>query len=382
MTTFIAKAKQVGQLIGCWWLLCAAVPVVVAENTTPATVFRVNGGTDGAWTNQVGLSGWLTVEVTNLSAQEQMVAGRDKSKLVLFLDDTPLKGLCTDVFLATNTGRAMLRFHLQRTDTTRSDWAALLGRPHHFSKIVQVSVGFGDSLKLPVADGGSNEITFVVIHERRFWACLTVCVLLAVGVWLLGRYSEAVRDDGPLPPDGKLRPYSLARWQMAFWFVLVVPGFLFLWIVTGAHDTLTQSILVLMGVSASTAVFAHAQNAGKQSRGPLGELQNRRQMLLAKSSLAWDEQEELEKIGERIKSLAKVSVNFIQDVLTDDVGMSFHRFQMFVWTIVLGLIYLAEVYQNLAMPDFSDTLLGLMGISSGTYLGFMLTEKPTTKGGS
>jgi hypothetical protein len=31
------------------------------------------------------------------------------------------------------------------------------------------------------------------------------------------------------------------------------------------------------------------------------------------------------------------------------------------------------------MPDFSGTLLGLMGISSGTYLGFMLTESLQAK---
>ena len=51
---------------------------------------------------------------------------------------------------------------------------------------------------------------------------------------------------------------------------------------------------------------------------------------------------------------------------------------MFVWTLVLGIIFIASVYNNLSMPEFSSTLLGLMGISSGTYLGFKVPEKTAT----
>jgi hypothetical protein len=47
---------------------------------------------------------------------------------------------------------------------------------------------------------------------------------------------------------------------------------------------------------------------------------------------------------------------------------------MVSWTIVLGIIFISSVYRNLAMPEFSGTLLTLMGISSGTYLGFKIPE--------
>jgi hypothetical protein len=59
---------------------------------------------------------------------------------------------------------------------------------------------------------------------------------------------------------------------------------------------------------------------------------------------------------------------FLDDILTDEHGLSVHRFQIFVWTIVLGIIFLISVLQDLVMPEFSATLLGLMGISSATYL--------------
>ncbi len=34
-----------------------------------------------------------------------------------------------------------------------------------------------------------------------------------------------------------------------------------------------------------------------------------------------------------------------------------------VWTVVLGFVFVTEVYQSLAMPAFSATLLALMGIT-------------------
>lgn len=50
--------------------------------------------------------------------------------------------------------------------------------------------------------------------------------------------------------------------------------------------------------------------------------------------------------------------------------MSFHRFQIIVWTLVLGVVFCSEVLTKLGMPNFGSTLLILMGVSSGTYLGF------------
>jgi hypothetical protein len=49
---------------------------------------------------------------------------------------------------------------------------------------------------------------------------------------------------------------------------------------------------------------------------------------------------------------------------------------MMAWTIILGLVFVASVWSNFTMPDFSATLLGLMGISSGTYVGFKLSSSP------
>ena len=67
------------------------------------------------------------------------------------------------------------------------------------------------------------------------------------------------------------------------------------------------------------------------------------------------------------------------DLLSEDEGsgrvIAFHRFQIVAWTLVLGVVFFSEVKTKLAMPEFNSTLLTLMGISSGTYLGFKISAK-------
>src|SRR5262249_10534040 len=72
--------------------------------------------------------------------------------------------------------------------------------------------------------------------------------------------------------------------------------------------------------------------------------------------------------------VAKKSQGLI-DILCDETGVSFHRLQVVIWTLVLTLIFVFSVYRRLDMPDFDNQLLALMGISNGTYLGFKLPEK-------
>jgi len=45
------------------------------------------------------------------------------------------------------------------------------------------------------------------------------------------------------------------------------------------------------------------------------------------------------------------------------------------WTLVLGIIFVSSFYEGLQMPEFSTTLLGLMGISAGTYVSLKFPEK-------
>jgi hypothetical protein len=63
-----------------------------------------------------------------------------------------------------------------------------------------------------------------------------------------------------------------------------------------------------------------------------------------------------------------VSLNFIDDILTEDRGISLQRLQMVIWTVALVGVFIYTAWNTLAMPEFSETLLGLMGVSSASYL--------------
>jgi len=93
-----------------------------------------------------------------------------------------------------------------------------------------------------------------------------------------------------------------------------------------------------------------------------------------------DSRARLALVNQQLQSISPASTaghsqGLLRDILRDGSGYSFHRFQIFAWTIVLGIIFVSSVYNNLTMPEFSTTLLGLMGISSGTYIGFKFPEK-------
>jgi hypothetical protein len=166
----------------------------------------------------------------------------------------------------------------------------------------------------------------------------------------LATHTNILREPGPSSEPGSYRPYELGRVQTAFWFFIVSTSYLCIWLITGDLDTITPSVLALLGISAVTSLVPHLTGAPGNDIGqpvaPVGGLTN-----------------------------ATLSRGLFTDVISDSNGYSFHRFQMVLWTILLGIIFVASVYDNLAMPRFSGPLLALMGISAGTYLGFELLGK-------
>ena len=73
---------------------------------------------------------------------------------------------------------------------------------------------------------------------------------------------------------------------------------------------------------------------------------------------------------------SSVSQGFWKDIVSDKTGrVALDRLQMVVWSVLLGGLYLHSVLVYVTMPDFSATLLGLMGLSSGTYVGFKMPAR-------
>ena len=98
----------------------------------------------------------------------------------------------------------------------------------------------------------------------------------------------------------------------------------------------------------------------------------------AAQNLAAATKEKEERLSQ-LKKLNNQSENFVVDILSDANGVSFHRFQIAAWTLVLGIICGIQVWEVLAMPEFNGSLLALLGISAGTFVG-LKTQEATTPG--
>ena len=329
----------------------------------------------------VSLGDIVALRVDNvLGLIEQGVACKD---LRLFMDGTELGGIAPS---SCDPPGGYIRFRLVRTPRDRDAWRTLLGSPNGEPRRVSVSLGLSDGRQ--ATRGDDAYLYLVAVPPWEFWTFLAV-VAAACFAFFRSRLPEMLRDRQYEVGPGESRPFSLARCQMAFWFFLVISAYLFLWLVLGELDTITQSVLVLLGIGSGTALGASFIDTGKQAEASeaRGKLALARRDLIALEARraavgAADLKAEEVVLAERAESLERKaagvkggSQGFWLDVLSDSDGISLHRFQIVVWTVVLGLIFCVSVYRDLAMPAFSVTLLALMGVSSGTYLGFKVPER-------
>lgn len=134
-----------------------------------------------------------------------------------------------------------------------------------------------------------------------------------------------------------LGPYSLARTQMAFWLFLTLAGFIFLWLTMGLYlGLITSGILVLLGINAATGLASIKMNDDKD--------------------------------------MHSTSKSFLTDIISDGEGPTLHRVQVVAWTIVLGIIFVWNVFWNFNFVNFDTNLLLLVGVAQSMYLGFKWQE--------
>ena len=349
---------------------------------------------------ECALSKSITVTVNNLSGL-LTEAKNELAKIILYLNGYPMKGI-TPRLAGGNSDQIV--FDLKRTPESEKSWDSLLGRPKGFSKYITITVG----LENKPLDTDITKYSLNVIHGNWFGIYVAILGLSIALFVMLAIYSDMLRDAGPQPAGinrrGKpnRRPFSLARTQMAVWFFLVIASYVFIWMVTTAYGTLTSSVLALIGISAITMLGATIIDFNK--RNETDSLLKTRQLEEAKLqaeianlSAALNATPSPANLDNVKKELAEKTVRlnqvhgeiqgfsstvssvtsegFFIDILSDANGISFYRFQMASWTVVLGVIFISSVLNVLTMPEFPKELLALMGISSGTYIGFKFPEK-------
>jgi hypothetical protein len=341
----------------------------------------------------------------------------DLTKTTLFIDgvDSKLAPISID------SARREVGFQLSRNSVNKELWRPILRNPvEHPTRTIRLSVGsagaelkFVDDKTDPAGAGAANkekpaseaETTVgpssVEVNLDKLAGGLPaltfLAIVIAITVLLVyyGRNTDLLRN-GP-PVGTKRQAFSLGRWQMAWWFYWIVVAYIGIWLVTGDRDTVTAGMLTLMGISGATALGSVLIDASQPNRDSnrRAELQNekaeltgtRRQLeneavtqesvnpgaAAAATNAIAAADARVQQINQNIATVTEppLSQDWLTDVLTDANGAhALHRFQILVWTVVLGVVFIFTAANELTMPDFNPTMLALMSISAGTYLGF------------
>ncbi|WOK09216.1 hypothetical protein RT717_11265 [Imperialibacter roseus] len=177
---------------------------------------------------------------------------------------------------------------------------------------------------------------------------ILIIILTIVLFWILAVKTDILRDPGTCKdPNGK-NSFSLGRTQFGIWAVIIFCTFICL--LTLKKDDpgeveFTESVAILLGISAGTTVLSRSIDG----QSPTLRIKNRA-------------------FGDGC------SRGFLRDILSDSNGVSVHRFQQVLFTILLIYVFIHSTIKISNFPDIDGYLLTLSGISSGGYLGIKISE--------
>jgi hypothetical protein len=297
-------------------------------------------------------------------------------------------------------------------------FARLMERPDFTmpSKVTLTLKSGSETLTLPTAvtpqaQDKRSRFNLIGIRLVTFYLITIFFAFIAMLLGFLVAKTDIVRDPCRRRPEG-VEPLSLARSQMAFWFVVIAAAFLFLWVTTGSISTINTTCLVLLAIGTTTAVASAKLGEKKEGAKDLSDALGETPSAMLKQTPKGI----LEAIKKKLKELPTIPTNQItaeekttrmkilkchkeeikkfiskkprwlhhtvyfwgyrlrsvrEDLLTEEGGTyDFQRFQVLAWTLILGLAFVVKVFSDRVMPTFDTNVLLLMGISSGAYLTF------------
>lgn len=329
-------------------------------------------------------------------------------RLVLFLD-----GRAMDSVFArpVGPGGEVWEVRLRRTASKRDEWEPVLGQPRRERRVL-VGLGPAAGPELPAVSDTSRTLALQIVSLPWLVGFVVAWCILLAWMWTLARNKGLLRDapprpspadgtaagepgaDPPRPATVEDRPYSLARAQAAFWFVLVTTAFVAIWLITGDyHGVMTEQALLLMGIASLTTLGAVTVEKGKIQQ--IARADNRQALVreqehlqaeearLARESagtaqdrnVASDLRAAMAANARRLANTDSAQApstpphsRFWDDILQVDGAVSMARLQVVVWTLLLGAVFVREVWASLSLPAFDGSLLALLVVSGGLYV--------------
>lgn len=378
---------------------------------------------------RIGINDRLELQVRNLRALIDAKKCPEQSKcnknIALYFNRMKISEAST-ISLEEGKQDGAIEFVLKydsKNSEIKQNWTSLLGapipeffakdekdglpKPGFFTRPINVAIGLDDGTKwIPFEKAIEGKPLYIMLEQVnpvKFWIFIAFLIVMIIFICvyrpLHGALKEALSDIGPKPQTGT-KPWSLARCQMAFWFVLVTVSYVSIWVTTGALDAISDSALALIGIGTVAALGSVAIDVSGDLQAKRNDLEQKllgmqeeaqgiEQELQQNQALTPDQRKYKERllhalqhnqiqIEEKILRIIEnnPSQEFLKDILNDPDGdAAFHRIQIVIWTLILGIIYIYSVWETLAMPEFSPTLLALQGLSAGAYLGFKIPDK-------
>lgn len=283
------------------------------------------------------LGNHIALKVSNIDSL--MSLQNDTGTLMLFIDGIAMTGIKAN---SVNLDSGIVNFTISRSDDN-DPWDAFYVSPlpKNWRKSVRLSVGYQQTGAIY---SQVNNIVLIIIRRGYFWIAI-LCILFILALFYYANKRGLLKDKSNQILIDK--PYSLGRTQLAIWTLIVSISYIFIALVTGELAPLSNSTLLLLGISSATTLAAGMIDTNDILNNKV-----------------------------RTQNADKCQ-GFITDILSDENGVSTHRFQMVVFNVILGVFFIKQVFSQLQMPDFDNNLLLLMGISNFTYAGIKINENNT-----
>jgi len=222
-----------------------------------------------------------------------------------------------------------------------------------------------------------------------FWYLASLLLLVAFAGWI-GRSAE-IPSLGRKTWLGILidsrERFSLNRLQLLMWTLLVLATLLALFVPSILHGSgassalaIPQHLLILIGISAGSATIAGAIKDGKNNDPKVagqiarGGLPHPAARSVAPAGPASAARMAILKASGNVKPHWRQM--FLEEEGTNsEVIVNVSKYQNFIFTIILGIVYLTLTIKTTGYPDFDEKILWLLGISHGSYVGGKIPDK-------
>ncbi len=141
---------------------------------------------------------------------------------------------------------------------------------------------------------------------------------------------------------------SLSKFQIWLWTLLIFSSMVYVFVINGQLMQITEGILILMGITGGSSLGAKFTAVVRQDHG-LTLLTSEMEQPPTKPEPAW------------------------KDLISTGGEFDIFKFQMLLFTGLVALYVISSALTNLQFPEVPDSLMWLMGISNGVYLGGKVT---------